>query len=512
MDLSTVLSYYNREDIQTAIVNAAHDREVAVRFGQGGFGKRPDILNYPKDVIELVKQGATSFHVSEEIWRNPLAIESSMKPRELDELRTGWDLVLDIDCPDWEFSKLTAHMFIKALKEQGIKSISCKFSGNKGFHIGVPFEAFPSVYNGKPLSESFPEGPQKIASFLLDFVDKNYVKVIGDRIVFDAHSFTIPQLREKFDGKDFISITCSSCGKKLALNTEKNNEFVCSKCGKNAKSRNNFLECGKCKVLMNQVSLGTSLCSCGSNDYHHKFDPLAIIEVDTILIAPRHLYRMPYSLHEKSGLASIPIDPSKVLEFDKSSANPESLKISEYRFLDNSNAKPNEAKKLLVKASDFLHKEDEKIIEKTKEYNVPETAIPSACFPPCIHNILKGIKDGRKRAVFILKNFLSSCGWGNDEIEKLIYDWNRKNPDSLKETIIKGQLSHHRKLQKRFPPPNCDNQMYYQAFGVCTPDNLCSKIRNPVNYSIRKARYVNGRQKDAPKTKPKKGLQEAKRK
>ena len=145
MDLSTVLSYYNREDIQTAIVNAAHDREVAVRFGQGGFGKRPDILNYPKDVIELVKQGATSFHVSEEIWRNPLAIESSMKPRELDELRTGWDLVLDIDCPDWEFSKLTAHMFIKALKEQGIKSISCKFSGNKGFHIGVPFEAFPSV-------------------------------------------------------------------------------------------------------------------------------------------------------------------------------------------------------------------------------------------------------------------------------------------------------------------------------------------------------------------------------
>ena len=35
-------------------------------------------------------------------------------------------------------------------------------------------------------------------------------------------------------------------------------------------------------------------------------------------ISSRHLYRMPYSLHEKSGLVSIPFNPEKVMLFRKS--------------------------------------------------------------------------------------------------------------------------------------------------------------------------------------------------
>ena len=75
LDISTVLKYYKRKEIQEAMLAAAENKEVAVSFGGKGYGKRPDMLRYPSDVIEFVKQGATSFHCSEEIWSNPLQVE-----------------------------------------------------------------------------------------------------------------------------------------------------------------------------------------------------------------------------------------------------------------------------------------------------------------------------------------------------------------------------------------------------------------------------------------------------
>ena len=33
--------------------------------------------------------------------------------------------------------------------------------------------------------------------------------------------------------------------------------------------------------------------------------------------------------------------------------------------------------------------------------------------------------------------------------------------------------------------------MYYKDLGLCKPDNLCQKIKNPVNYSVRKANSGN---------------------
>jgi len=52
-------------------------------MGIGRFGKRPDVLQYPADVLELVKQGATSFHASEELWRNPLLLAPSMSRKDI---------------------------------------------------------------------------------------------------------------------------------------------------------------------------------------------------------------------------------------------------------------------------------------------------------------------------------------------------------------------------------------------------------------------------------------------
>ena len=140
--------YYSRKEVQKQIVKTAKNREVAILFGEYGFGKRPDILQYENDVAELAEQGATSFHLSEEHWGNPLAIETGMIKSKLDKIRVGWDLVLDIDAP-FEFSRITAKLLIEALQFHDVNNISLKFSGGKGFHIGVPFSSFPEKIHGK---------------------------------------------------------------------------------------------------------------------------------------------------------------------------------------------------------------------------------------------------------------------------------------------------------------------------------------------------------------------------
>src|SRR3989344_9149699 len=166
---SALLLHYKRRDIQEAIVQHAQDREVAVKLGEAGFGKRPDALQFPNDVMQFVMQGATSFHSSEERWRNPLAIDVKSSRREQEDLRIGWDLVLDIDCPFLEYSQVAADLLIKALKSTGINSVSVKFSGNHGFHIGVPFEAFPAMVQVQGVPQdvrlAFPEGPRRIAAY-----------------------------------------------------------------------------------------------------------------------------------------------------------------------------------------------------------------------------------------------------------------------------------------------------------------------------------------------------------
>ena len=60
--------YYSKQEVQKAIFEFSRHKEVCPRYFEG-FGKRPDVLQYPGDIFELVKKGATSFHCSEEIWQ-----------------------------------------------------------------------------------------------------------------------------------------------------------------------------------------------------------------------------------------------------------------------------------------------------------------------------------------------------------------------------------------------------------------------------------------------------------
>jgi len=62
--------YYSRPDVQKVLFEFSKNREICPRYFEG-FGKRPDSFQYPSDIFELVKKGATSFHCSEELWKDP---------------------------------------------------------------------------------------------------------------------------------------------------------------------------------------------------------------------------------------------------------------------------------------------------------------------------------------------------------------------------------------------------------------------------------------------------------
>ena len=134
-----LIKFYSRKDVQEEIFKCARGREFSIKFGIDSFGKRPDSLEFSNDILEFIKSGATSFHISEEHWKDPLQLKPGMPAKQLNDLRTGWDLIIDVDCKFWDYSKYITNFIINALRNHGIKSIGCKFSGNKGFHISVPF-------------------------------------------------------------------------------------------------------------------------------------------------------------------------------------------------------------------------------------------------------------------------------------------------------------------------------------------------------------------------------------
>ncbi len=282
-------------------------------------------------------------------------------------------------------------------------------SGSKGFHIIVPWNAFPKEIYGNETSKMFPEWPRLICQYLNELIKKQLIEKISD----------LMQKDRKIYVKDFESAE---------------------------------------QVMP-----------------------------DIVLVSPRHLFRMPYSLHEKNSLASVVIDKNKVQEFQVKDANPLKVQVKDFC----PEAEEEEARELLLQAIDWgkareqtEEKEKNKGKKDFKEIIIKD--LTPELFPPCISSILNGIKqDGRKRALFILLNFLKSLKFDNEEIEKKIEEWNKKNYKPLKEGYIRSQLSWYNK-QKSMLPPNCDKP-HYKDLAVCKPDNFCKFVKNPVNYTIKKS-------------------------
>jgi hypothetical protein len=371
------------------------------------FGKRPDILQYESDVYALAGKGATSFHCSEELWHNPLKLSTEMTEGQFNELREGWDLIIDIDTKYIDYAKVAAEIIIEALKFHNIQNIGIKFSGRAGFHIGVPWKAFPERVGSIETRTLFPQGARAIVSYIKEMI--------------------FPRLIERI--KDFDE----------SLKNLKVYEHDAAK-----------------KII------------------------------DIVLVSPRHLFRMPYSLHEKSCLASIVIKPEQLKNFKPSWAKPEI--VMPKPFLPE--PEKNEARELLSQALDWQarHESQKKAEEKKTAYKeVIIKDLTADLYPPCIVNILNGIKqDGRKRALFILLNFFKSLKLDDNEIERRIEEWNKKNYKPLHHGYIRSQVLWF-KRQKAILPPNCDKPIY-KEIAVCTPAEMCKLIKNPVNFAIRRAR------------------------
>lgn len=408
--------YYSRQDVQDCIFEFCKNREVVPRYFEG-FGKRPDSFQYKSDIFELVKKGATSFHCSEEKWKDPLQLSTDLSKEKMNTLREGWDLLIDIDSKYIDYSKISAQIIINMLNFYGIKNVGIKFSGSKGFHIIVPWKAFPKEINGIRTADMFPEWPRIITKFITETTEKELIKKI----------------------------------------TELTND----------------------------------------NKYIKNFQASQDVSPDIILVSPRHLFRAPYSLHEKTSLASVVVSSEKIRDFELSDANP--LKAEVKNFIPNS--KEGEASKLLIEALDW-HKENfsEEEAEEKKEFRTFETIklenLSDTYFPPSIKKILEGLEDGRKRGLFILINLFRSLGMEKNEVEKRIYGWNKKNPIPLKEGYISTQITWaYRK--KPVLPPNF-NKDYYKGIGVI-PNEEEIRLKNPVSYVLRK--FGNKKSKDKKKEK-----------
>lgn len=507
--------YYSNPKIQDIIARFSAGREVIPRYFEG-FGKRPDIIVYPSDIMGLVNRGATSFHVSEEIWHDPLKINSDMTREEMDGLRKGWDLLIDVDSPFLDCSRIATQLIIAALEHHGIKNYGIKFSGNKGFHIIIGQRAFPEIFDGMITKNMFPEWPRAISEYIMSWIKEEYNRQAGE--IMNAGDVA---KRTSLKKEDLKPIQCLQCKKPC----QKGNIVTmrCPVCNleinrKNYKIIKKRLKClnEKCPGVL-EIKNESSYyfcdnCKLSSDKEPEMFEEMRgivaekVANLDLVLVAPRHLFRMPYSLHEKTALASIVLNKEEIADFAPKNANAIGAKIREY-MPENI---PGEAKQLLSAAlkwkkekTDIEEKEekkrfeerygrkwegDEKVKGEFKEIEIKD--VRDDMFPPAIKKLLNGVEDGKKRGLFILLTFFKSINFSPEEINNRVREWNKLNKPPLKEGYIKSQIEWHLKQKKKILPPNYNNESFYKDLGLIDAGSM-PETKNPIVDIIREIKKRN---------------------
>lgn len=170
-----ILEYYHREDVAKTIASSAAGREAAGVFIDGTYDARPNAIFYPNDVKQMAKKGITSFHISVEHWKNPMALSTEAKNYK--ELRTGFDIIIDIDSKlGIEEAKLAALLICEFLEKYGIKNYGIKFSGRRGFHISLPWAMFPKEIDFRPAARQYPKIPRIISRFIRRGIAESLMK------------------------------------------------------------------------------------------------------------------------------------------------------------------------------------------------------------------------------------------------------------------------------------------------------------------------------------------------
>lgn len=482
--------YYSRKDVQEAIFQFCRNRETVPRYYEG-FGKRPDSFQYPGDIIQQVNRGATSFHCSEELWENPLSISTELGKEQFNELRLGWDLIIDIDCKWFDYAKIAAKSIINSLKISGIRNIGLKFSGGKGFHILVPWKSFPEEINNIKVKDMFPEYPRIICEYLKtlsrDFLEKEISETSEHKKLSGMKGIKCNNCGNMAESLKEISYYCPNCKIQEQVKIKEDKARKCAQCRKEMikKNEQEFFICKKCNLNSKD----------NPGNFSSSIDIFSILGLDLVLVSPRHLFRCPYSLHEKTGFSSVVLSEQELENFQPKDADALKIKIRNFY----PEAEKNEAKNLLISALEWNgEKSREKQSREKKqeikpqnsrgkksfeEINVDKSSIK---YPPTIKKILEGMDDGKKRALFVLLNFFCSLNFTKEETEKKLDEWNKKNKSQLKEGYIKAQIEWTFK-QKKMLPPNYDKP-YYKEIGL-SPDDEEIRLKNPVSYVIRKSKW-----------------------
>jgi hypothetical protein len=224
-----------------------------------------------------------------------------------------------------------------------------------------------------------------------------------------------------------------------------------------------------------------------------ELSPFFFVEVEQDWGA-RHLVRAPYSLNEKTWNVSLPIKPADLPKFSPELSKPDKVvKMKDVQpfFLSQQGC----AERLVTDALDWwaLQKKETRITPRTDVKREKfEQKISEDNFPPCIKLILAGLKDGKKRSIFTLINFLRFANWSWQDIETKLSEWNLKNSPRIPNSIILSQLRWGMQQNRSVNPANCSNDMFYKSIGICQPDNFCKNrtgeisIKNPLSYPLRK--------------------------
>lgn len=446
MEKKEILEYYRRKGILNELLEAAENREVSATLSGGSYTSRPNILQYSSDVIKLVKEGAVSFHGSVERWTNPMELGTKLREEDFNRLRKGWDLILDIDSDiGFEASKITLKRILELIENYGIKNYGIKFSGRRGFHVGIPWQAFPRKVDFEPTSSQYPKIPRAISGYIRNEIKSD---LLQDLIEWKGSYHELAETKEGFHKEP--------------------NPYA-------------FVNADKRGLSWEEAS------DLKENKPYQLVEP----EKDW---GRRHLFRLPYSLHEKTWLVSYPLKKEEIDSFGMEDAKPQ--KIEEGRkFLKD--AEKNAAEKLLEDAVGWMSKrkdkgKSKKEKNKSKKKIKPKKPVPEERFPPCIERILEGLPDGRKRSVFILITFLRAMKWDWNKIEEKLEEWNERNEPPLPDNYINTQLKWFKRQDRELISPSCDNDLYYKSFGVCDPDKICKQgsdeiqIKNPVVYPFKK--------------------------
>jgi len=499
--------YYANPKVQKMMLEFSKDREVVPCYMGESFGKRPDVLMYNSDINGLVRKGATSFHGSEELWDNPLNLSSEISTKEMAKLRKGWDLLIDIDSPFLDCSKIAARLIIEALEQHGVMNYGIKFSGSKGFHIIVGGRAFPAEFDGMKAGEMFPVWPRAVCSYLMSYIRRDYNLKAGEIL-----SVENLEKRTKLKKEDLLGTGCKNCGRSAIRGVSV--DLNCPECGLNIKRRDFKLTKRRLKCLNNDcagiLELGRSeeyyYCeNCKdsdnekmplSSDKHPEvFEKVKgvnaekVANLDLVLVAPRHLFRMPYSLHEKTALASIVLGKEEIDSFKPNDADPLKVNVIEY-YPKNVIG---EGKRLLSEALEW--RRGQEIIDEgieVKRYKgkknfegVELKNVSEDMFPKPIKKLLKGLEDGRKRGLFVLLTFLRNVGFSGEAIQKRIKEWNEENEPPLREGYVRSQIDWHLKQKRKILPPNYSNDSFYRDLGILDGK---PKVKNPLVDVMRSVR------------------------